>query len=81
MTNLDVVKKLIGNIRPIGMTEIDSDRLDNLKAMCELANGIISDISAVARDFRDDHQGSVKKCAQYAESFLTETIGIESEGL
>ena len=35
MTNFNVVEKLIGNIRPIGKTEVDEKRLENLKAMCQ----------------------------------------------
>lgn len=75
MTNYDVVKKLIGNIRPAGRSEVDSERLDNLKAMCELMGEIYSAIDAVAFDFKDDKQGSVKSCCDYASQFL-EKLGV-----
>ena len=42
MTNTDVVKKLIGKINPIGETNTDNERFENLKAMCELVNNLIT---------------------------------------
>ena len=76
MTNLDVVNKLIGKIRPIGKSEVDSERFENLKNMCQLANDIIAEIDAVGYDFKDDKQGSIRKCSDYAQEFLTKTVGI-----
>ena len=78
MTNLDVVKKLVGKIRPVGESNTDAERFENLKAMCELANDLIKEIDAVGYDFKDDHQGSIRKCSDYAQKFLTETVGIGS---
>ena len=75
MTNYDVVKKLIGNIRPVGKSEVDAERLENLKAMCELMNEIHTAIDAVAYDFKDDKQGSVKACVDFADNFLNK-LGI-----
>ncbi len=75
MTNYDVVKKLIGNIRPIGESNADLDRLENLKAMCELMDEIHCDIDAVAYNFKDDKRASVKKCCDYANKFL-DKLGI-----
>lgn len=75
MTNYDVVKKLIGDIRPVGNAAIDPQRLVNLKALCELMDKIHSDIDAVAYDFKDDKQASVVACQKYADEFLTK-LGI-----
>ncbi|HEY4755800.1 MAG TPA: hypothetical protein VIH28_07090 [Ignavibacteriaceae bacterium] len=75
MTNYDVVKKLIGEIRPVGKSEVDAKRLENLKAMCELMNEIHSAIDAVAYDFKDDHQASIKNAVEYANNFLNK-LGI-----
>lgn len=75
MTNFDVVKKLIGEIRPVGDAAIDPQRLENLKAMCELMDEIHSAIDAVAYDFKDDKQGSVKACCDYATKFLDKLFG------
>ncbi len=76
MTNYDVVKKLIGNIRPVGESNEDSNRFNNLMAMCELMDEIHSAIDEVAYDFKDDKQASVKKCCDYANKFL-DKLGIK----
>lgn len=70
MTNYDVVKKLIGNIRPTGYASIDPKRLENLKAICELMHKIHSDIEGVAYDFRNDYQSTIKESSKYAYDFL-----------
>ncbi len=36
MTNHEIVKKIIGQIKPVGSTEIDNERFENLKATIEL---------------------------------------------
>jgi len=70
MTNYDIVKKIIGEIRPVGKSEVDSERLENLKAMCELSAEILEAIKDVACDFESDKQGSVKSCCDYAKKYL-----------
>lgn len=76
MTNFDVVNKLIGEIRPVGDAAIDPQRLENLKAMCELMDEIHSAIDAVAYDFNGDKRGSVVTCCKYANDFL-DKLGIK----
>lgn len=76
MELLDVVKKLIGNVRPVGESNTDADRFENLQVMCKLAEDLIKEIDAVGYDFKDDHQGSIRKCSDYAQQFLTVNIGI-----
>lgn len=71
MTNFNVVEKLIGNIRPIGKTEVDEKRLENLKAMCKLMDEMHSAIYAVAYDFKDNKEYSVKECCDYAKKFIS----------
>ena len=75
MTNYDVVKKLIGDIRPLGDASRDGKRLENLKAMCELMDEIHSAIDAVAYDFKDDKQGSVVACWNEANKYI-DSLGI-----
>ena len=70
MTNYDVVKKLIGDIRPLGDASRDVKILENLKAMCELMDEIHTAIDSVAYDFKDDKQSSVVACCEYANKFL-----------
>jgi len=76
MTNTDVIKKLIGNINPIGETDTDNERFENLKEMCDLVNNLITDIDDMAYSNRNSHQFSVKRASEYASEFLTKTVGI-----
>lgn len=77
MENIDVVKKLIGPIKPVGSTDIDTDRLENLKEMCHLANLLILEIDIISDEFKDRQEHSMKVASEYASKFLTETIGIK----
>ena len=76
MTNTDIVKKLIGNINPIGETNTDDERFENLKEMCVLVNDLITDIDDMAYRNINSHEFSVKRAAQFAHDFLTQTVGI-----
>jgi len=77
MTNTDVINKLIGNINPVGETNTDNERFENLKAMCELVNNLIVDIDDMAYRNKDAYEFSKKRASEYAKKFLTETIGIK----
>lgn len=77
MTHTDIVKKLIGNIHPIGDSRIDEGRLENLKAMCELVKNLVNEIEVVHFNNKDSHEHSVKKAYDYASDFLTNTLGIQ----
>ena len=79
MTNTDVIKKLIGNINPIGETDTDNERFENLKEMCDLVNNLITDIDDMAYSNRNSHQFSVKRASEYASEFLTKTVGISEQ--
>jgi hypothetical protein len=70
MNNHEVVKKLIGKISPTAESNTDEERLENLKAMCYLAEMILMDISDVSVRNKHDNHGSVKKIADYASNFL-----------
>jgi hypothetical protein len=76
MTNADVVKKLIGKIEPVGETNIDNERFENLKDMCELVEDLITEIDQMAYFNKDSKQFSVKRASEYASNFLTKKIGI-----
>jgi hypothetical protein len=76
MTHHEVVKKLIGEIRPVGETNTDNERFENLKVMCDLVNNLILDIDDMAFTNKDAYQFSVKRASEYASNFLTKTVGI-----
>ena len=75
MTNYEIVKRLIGNVRPLGDASRDSEILDNLKELCKLHAEIHKAIDDIAYDFKDDKQGSVKACCDYANNYL-DSLGI-----
>jgi len=75
MTNYDVVKKLIGDVRPKGDASRDYEILDNLRALIELHSEIHKAIDDIAYDFKDDKQGTVKMCCDEAKKYL-DSLGI-----
>lgn len=76
LTTKEIVKKLIGEIRPVGETNTDEQRFENLKEICELVNELVSEIDSVSYDFKDSYEHSVKKASEYAKNFLTKELGI-----
>lgn len=75
MTNYDIVKKIIGDIRPKGCESRDTKILKNLKALIELHAEIHKAIDDVSYDFKDDRQSSVKLCQQEASKYI-DSLGI-----
>jgi hypothetical protein len=76
MTNYDVVRKLIGNIMPVGETNEDNRRFGNLESMCLLVNLLVQDIDQLVYKNKNSYEGSVKKAVQFADKFLKEDLGI-----
>ena len=68
----DVVKKLVGDIKPIGDSWKDSETFENLKVMCDLVNHLTGQIESVYESNKGDNQASVLKSANYAGKFLYE---------
>jgi len=66
----EVVKKLNGSINPVGATQIDDERFENLKIMCSLIANLLADVSHVALYNKDRHEYSMKKSGEYADEFL-----------
>lgn len=73
MTTEEIIKKLIGPIRPVGETNEDERRLENQKEFSELATKIIMAINEVERENRGAMEYSRKKAHDYAKSWLNET--------
>ena len=67
----EIVKKLVGETDPVGETNADNDRFENLKAMTELVDELLSDIYRVARG-NNRHEYSINRAGQFASSFLDE---------
>lgn len=71
----EVVKKLIGEIEPVGETHADNARFQNLQEMTDLVDRLVSDIDEVAQQSRH-HAFSIKRSGEHAYRFLTDKLGI-----
>lgn len=69
-----IVKKLVGQIDPVGETREDEERFGNLQTMTELVDKLLSDIDQVGM-LRDRHEASVSKAGKFASDFFGK-IGI-----
>lgn len=79
MTDIDiinVVRRLVGKIKPVGETNTDNERLENLKTLCNVVNALVYDIDEVAYEFRDRKEYSIKRASDFAKDFLTNKVGI-----
>jgi len=76
MTLYDVVKKLTGPIDPVGETNTDNARFENLKALTELVDKLVFDIDKVNMLGKGRAEYSIKRAREFANSFLND-LGIE----
>ena len=72
----DVVTKLTGPIKPVGETNADNERFENLKELTDLVNKLVTDIDGVGYNNKDRVEFSRKRAGEYANDFLTK-LGIE----
>lgn len=70
MTHLEIVKKIIGPTHPIGKTEVDEDRLNNLKSICNLADDLISELKEVYYHNLDSSAHSIRTASDYAKRHI-----------
>lgn len=71
----DIVLKLIGEVKPVGESNEDEKRFENLKNLCSLTDDLLTVIDKIVM-CKDDYRSSVKEAGEYADKFLTK-IGIE----
>ncbi len=68
----EVVKKLVGEISPVGETQTDNVRFENLKDMTDLVDKLLTDIDWIASNYKNNHSYStysMKRAAEYANEF------------
>jgi hypothetical protein len=65
----DIVKKLIGEISPIGETNVDNKRFDNLKLTTQLITDLINDVAEVGQ-YANRPEFSMSRAGKFAEKFL-----------
>lgn len=69
MNVTEVVKRLIGEIEPIGDSRIDEKRFENLKVWCCVAEDMIAELSKVA-DFKSKPEHSMSRAGKFSEGAL-----------
>lgn len=74
----DLVKKLIGPVRPLGESHTDKTRYDNLKVLLALTESLIDDINNVA-SYETRHEYSMKKAGEKAKDFLMNELELYSQ--
>ena len=74
-TVYEVVMKLIGEIRPIGESNADRDRFDNLMKLTKLVDKLVYEIDNIII-YKTRPEYSMKKAGVFADNFLIE-LGIE----
>jgi len=68
----ELVKRVIGDITPVGVSELDAERFTNLEdAKCVLLN-LTEYIKTVARDCKDRREYSIQRAGKFADSTLIE---------
>ena len=73
--NYEVVKKLVGKINPIGETNTDDKRFNNLKEMCALIEKLLT-LIAELHQYENNQQYSIKRSGMYAIKFY-DNLGIK----
>lgn len=74
MTIHEIVRKLIGQVKPVGETNTDEFRFDNLKETCELTLYLIEEIQEIAKI--ESYEYSVKRSADYAKEFVKDFLKV-----
>jgi hypothetical protein len=72
LTVTEVVEKIIGKVDPVGETNADNERLENLKALCELTQNLLEKIKMIAYKNIEAKEFSVKRAGEYATEFMKE---------
>ena len=67
----DVVKKLVGPIDPVGETNTDNKRFENLKTMTDLMYKLVGDIQYVSQS-ATSQEHSVSRAGKHARGFFEE---------
>lgn len=68
----EVLDKLIGKIEPVGETNIDSERFENLKTVIGVVDDLLIRIEEVAQ-YKNYQEHSIKRSAEFAEKWLKST--------
>lgn len=73
MTHKEIVMKLIGEIRPIGETNEDNKRFENLKELSYLIEELNWEMNRIAVAYRDSPEFSLRRASEYAREWMGKT--------
>ena len=73
---IDIVKKLTGPNVPIGDSDIDRERLENLRELIKLTDLLLREIDDIAVANKDRIENSMKVAGELCADFFTR-LGIE----
>ena len=65
-----IITKLIGSIEPVGESNTDESRYENLQQMTLLVDRLIQDLRQVSEENKDRIEYSMKRIGEYATKFL-----------
>lgn len=66
----EIVKKLVGKIDPVGESNTDEDRFENLKVMTALVDSLLTDIDYVITLNANRTEYSRKRAGEFARKFF-----------
>lgn len=72
MDYYEIITKLIGPIQPVGESNEDSKRLENLTATTDLIDKLLMDVMN-ASNVKDRYEHSMKQIGLQADMYLSET--------
>lgn len=69
MNHHEIITKLIGPISPVGCSNTDRKRLENLKSHLTLMEALLADIQEIT-EHKDSYERSVKEIGVMANKFI-----------
>jgi hypothetical protein len=73
MNICDVVDKLVGPVEPVGCSQSDSERMENLETLINLSDHILIRINDCSKS-KGSYESSVKQIGLKAEKHLSDLI-------
>jgi hypothetical protein len=68
----EIIKKLVGDVMPLGDSSRDSERLKNLETLCGLTNRLITRIEEISIRCKGSHEDSVQRIGNTANKFINQ---------
>jgi len=66
---IEVIDKLVGRISPVGETNTDNERFENLETLCEVLNHYHAELVWLRR-YEESYEYSVKRAGERARKFI-----------